>query len=114
MLDEKTVNFNDEDIKRIICKFSKYDLNDPEIKKELKTYGIEIIRGKMRVSDDIIYYLREQGLTYKAIVEKIQGYGLDICFDTVAKRCRKVYAKKGKNTPCLSKIYHANEKNIKK
>ena len=56
-------------------------------------------RSRVLVSDEEIYNLREQALTYNKIAEIINNKGIKVCVDTIAKRCRKIYKDKGQQEP---------------
>ena len=51
------------------------------------------------VSDEEIFMLREQKMTFRAISEYYKEQGIDISYETIRKRCKEIYSTKGEKEP---------------
>lgn len=69
---------------------------EPKVKKK------ETKRRK-DITDEEIYELREQGMTYQEILNYFEKKGIKISWVTIRERCKKIYEKKGKEVPKLKK-----------
>ena len=58
---------------------------------------------KIKISDEEIYNLREQGLSYNEIKEYYEYKGIEVSYSTIAARCKKIYEEKGKQDPNVKK-----------
>ena len=56
-------------------------------------------KKQIEISDEKIYNLREQGLTYKEIANYFNNNGVKVSYSTIALRCKKIYDEKGKKAP---------------
>ena len=54
---------------------------------------------KFSISDEEIYELREQGMTYDAIASYFEEKGKKISLEAIRKRCKRIYMEKGKEEP---------------
>ena len=50
----------------------------------------------LKVSEEEIFKLREQGISYQEIVEYFKDNGIDVSWFTIRSRCKKIYKEKGK------------------
>lgn len=91
------------------------------IKKELEKQSIDLSRSTIRnrckkiyalkgekepeadfkidVEDELIYFLREKGLSYNEISRELKKQDIRIATTTVNERCKKIYANKQKQEP---------------
>ena len=85
------VDVSDQTIGRI-CK---------EIYKEKgKTEPTEIINDRVKsISKEVLYKLREQGMSYVTIAEQFKKDGIEISSETIRRRCKEIYKEKGKTEP---------------
>ena len=71
------------------------------------------LRNRPNMSDDIIYELREVGLTYKEIVDFYRMIGETVSLSGVEKRCIRLYKRRGEVVPKVKYVYNRkNEKNV--
>ena len=61
----------------------------------------DIIENKVKANNELIFILREQGLSYRKIVKELEKQGIIISQLTVMTRCKEIYSLKGKNEPDL-------------
>ena len=62
------------------------------------------MRGKqIEIPDEEIFELREKRMTYKQIAEYFINQGIDISIMTISNRCKKIYARKGKEQPTVKR-----------
>lgn len=61
------------------------------------------MKQRLSISNEEIYRLREQGLTYKAIAEHFNNQGIEVSHITIDRRCKEIYAAKGQKEPKLKR-----------
>ena len=81
--------------KRLKEIYNEKGKEDPKIKKEKNK--------REDVTDEEIYELREQGMSYGDIVRYYNEKGIQIGQTTIAYRCKKIYKEKGKEEPKAKK-----------
>lgn len=65
------------------------------------------------ISDEIIYDLRNQGLTYQEMEKELKKQGKKITASTLCYRCRKIYEQKNEKIPKASSIKISDEEIFK-
>ena len=60
------------------------------------------------VSEEEIYNLREQGLSYNEIVQRFKDKGIEVSWPTISDRCKKIYEEKGKEEGQISEKVQIN------
>ncbi len=60
-----------------------------------------IVKRSIPISDEKIYTLREQELSYEKIAQYFKGKGIKVSPTTIEKRCKEIYKDKGKKEPKL-------------
>ena len=56
-------------------------------------------KNKIQISEEEIYRLREQGLSYKKIVQYFNEQGVKVSSETIRKKCKKMFGENGKEEP---------------
>ena len=75
----------------------------------------DLSRRKIEIRDEEIYKLRNQGMTYKEIMEYFEKKGVKISIKTLSVRCKKIYKEKGQEEPKIkNRINEATDEEIYK
>ena len=118
---KRIVNENQE-LEEKVYELREKNLSYKQIMEHLDLQGIQIsemtifrickniykLKGKNQpelrkivIDADEIYNLRQQGLSYRGIVEKLEEQGIKTSNTTVRKICKKIYGEKGEEEPVI-------------
>ena len=78
---------------------NEYKTNNPDKLKRKE----KVFHSSIDIADDELFELREQGLSYKEIVEYLNKNGITSTMKNVSERCKIIYSKKGKKEPHMRK-----------
>ena len=101
--EERVKYFEEKGIKisqRQVCKRCKKIYEEKGEEEPKAKRGRKAISG---VTDEEIYELREQGMSYGDIVRYYKEKRIEITSGSIRKRCKKIYKEKGKEEPKAKK-----------
>lgn len=82
-----------------VCK--AYDKNASKVEPVLKNEDKKTYRANNYIDlpDEYIYELKENGLSYREIAKRLTKEGIEVCYETVRKRCKLIYQEKNDAEP---------------
>ena len=85
----------------IIVSYNVISYRCKRIYKEKGKSELTVTRRKRRknISDEEIYELREQGLSYLSIAKHMKSKGIMVSVECIRRRCKDIYNKKNKEEP---------------
>ena len=124
----KKIKLPEEEIYNLREQYLSYD----EIAKQFKNKGIDVsaitindrcksiykekgkeepkVSKRKRISEEEVYNLREQRLSYEEIAKRFKNKGIDVSVTIISNRCKEVYKKKGKEVPKCKYKKHSKHK----
>ena len=92
-----TQYFNEQGIKvnYVTIKKRSKEIYKKKYEEEFNVKG----RNRSQITDEEIYKLREEGLSYQIIERYFNEQGKKVSDVTIQKRCQKIYKEKGKKEP---------------
>lgn len=98
-LEKQDINISDSTVRKLCKKiYSSKGKEEPVIEID-----------RIELDYELIYNLREKGLTYKEISQELKKQGIYISSTTVGIKCKEIYYAKGKKEPQINRRTHEVE-----